>query len=288
MKQNKRIEYIRVIDHERYQSYQQTNPTWVKLHRSLLDSYRYRSLNDPTKYLFLGLIIAQSWDRYGIPNDKKYLRDMLGIKSKTIDIQALVEVGLIELVDGEDQKNFTGSNKKIVSETETETEKRREDPKKCKAQRKRRALSFDFIHYDEIRDAFKTAHPKSDVKKQSACEELSKIETIDGYRPDEIRNALIWCLTKEPQGEGFTWRKQIKSIHKNRLRTKCKNGASKFQNIYDAWQESQSKTAAPGAGLEPWQLEARKKQHARDEANAAELAAAKAAHEARQKAKENE
>lgn len=71
---------------------------------------------------------------------------------------------------------------------------------------------------------------------EAGADVIVKLETLDGYTPDEIQTVIRWALADSvPQSGGFCWAKNVQSGAS--LRNK-KNGAgdvTKFAKIYNAW-----------------------------------------------------
>mgnify|MGYP001592758920 CR=1 FL=1 len=124
------MQYIHIINWQKYQHYKNRRPPWIKLYSKLLRKYEFLCLQDDSKLLLIFLWLLASTieqDDPLIPSDVSYLKQQLPLKGK-INLQPLVQQGFIELIAGCKQND---SNLPQIeapyTETETETEKKRKE-----------------------------------------------------------------------------------------------------------------------------------------------------------------
>jgi hypothetical protein len=91
--------YVRVVNLAKHQHYKERRPPWIKLHRTVLESYRFGKLDDASKWLALGVALLASESDNCIPMDPEWIAKRLQMHS-TPNFDALLSVGFIERCDG--------------------------------------------------------------------------------------------------------------------------------------------------------------------------------------------
>lgn len=95
--------------------------------------------------------------------------------------------------------------------------------------------------YPKINRAILRNHPKAIIPEKDTQQELkakkalAALAKLDKYTEDEICKTLNWVLNLEPDGGGFTWRDQFRSITQLR---EVKGGATKFTKMCDAFKKA--------------------------------------------------
>lgn len=117
------MEYLRVKNWSQFQHYNDRNPPWIKLHRTLLDDYEFSCLQDASKaHLILIWLFASQRDGL-VPNQPKFLKMKLGL-DKEPNLKWLIDHGL--LIPEQDASNVLAECKQdapLVEESTNTTEK---------------------------------------------------------------------------------------------------------------------------------------------------------------------
>ena len=142
------MNYLRVRNWEKFQHYKDRTPPWIKLHRDLLNDYKFSCLQDASKlHLILIWLLASQLDNR-IPADPTWIARRINVNNK-IDLNSLIKYGFLE-----PEHNASNALAKRSLETETykqETERAVQLPEKQKATRRKR-LSTDWILTDHLRE----------------------------------------------------------------------------------------------------------------------------------------
>jgi hypothetical protein len=120
------MQYIRIVNWEKFQQYKDREPKWIKMHRSLLKDYEFNKLSDNHKahLMLIWLLAAETGNE--IPFDEKWIQDQIQAKSK-INLKMLISSGFIETYTP--VQDCTENEEDVYLETEKrqrreETEKR--------------------------------------------------------------------------------------------------------------------------------------------------------------------
>jgi len=125
----KKMNYLRVINLEKFQHYKHRNPPWIKLHNSIMDNYHFACLQDASKLHLILIWLLASRTNNTIPDDSEWIRRRIGVSSK-VDVESLVSHGFIERYsDASKMLASCVQNADSERETETETEKTPLPPK---------------------------------------------------------------------------------------------------------------------------------------------------------------
>jgi uncharacterized phage protein (TIGR02220 family) len=124
--------YYRIKNWERFQHYKDRNPPWIKLHRDLLASETWVSVDDASRVLAIAcMLIAAATDNQ-IPDNPRYIQRVAYLSAPP-DFSALVDIGFLEVlteqsVTANASKSLASASKPLAiasasaQETETETE----------------------------------------------------------------------------------------------------------------------------------------------------------------------
>lgn len=126
------MKWLTVKNWAEFQHYADRNPTWIKLHRALLDDYEFCALPDHSKghLVLVWLFASQQGGR--VPADPQFLTKKLGL-NRAVDLDQLIASGFLIASD----PLALGENKSL----------REQKPKS-----KRRPLPDDFGIGDEVRE----------------------------------------------------------------------------------------------------------------------------------------
>lgn len=129
--------YYRIKNWERFQHYKDRNPPWIKLHRDLLASETWVSVDDASRVLAIACMLLAAATDNKIPDNPRYVQRVAYLSAPP-DFAPLVEVGFLELL--KDQEVTDAASKKLAAasneqakrtasaqetEAEAETEKKR-------------------------------------------------------------------------------------------------------------------------------------------------------------------
>jgi hypothetical protein len=92
------MKLIRVMGWEKYQHYKDRNPPWIKLHRELLTSNTWVSLDDAGRVLAIAIMMLAAATGNRIKAEPRYLMRVAYLNAEP-DLRPLVEVGFIEIID---------------------------------------------------------------------------------------------------------------------------------------------------------------------------------------------
>jgi hypothetical protein len=87
--------WLRVKNWERFQHYRKRNPPWIKLHRSILDDDRVKSLPLGTQMVLIYTWVVASIRHGVVPSDGHYWRGYLAISKPRRHLQRLVDKGFL-------------------------------------------------------------------------------------------------------------------------------------------------------------------------------------------------
>jgi hypothetical protein len=90
------MEYLGVVNFEKFQHYKTRNPPWIKLYASVLDNYEFGCLQDASKAHLMGIWLLASKTGNKVPADPEWIGKRIQ-SSEPVDLQPLMEHGFIEL-----------------------------------------------------------------------------------------------------------------------------------------------------------------------------------------------
>jgi hypothetical protein len=96
------VRYLSIKNYERYQHYKSkindtatpSTPTWIKLHRSVLNDYEFNCLDDVQRLHLILIWLLASQLRNRIPDDAKWVRQQIHATS-AVDLNSLVKAGFL-------------------------------------------------------------------------------------------------------------------------------------------------------------------------------------------------
>lgn len=115
-------QFLRVKNWKSFQQYKDRDPTWIKLHRSLLTDYDFDSLTELQQIHLVKIWLLAAKLNNQIPNDAKWVTRQIGAKSKP-DLNHLVTSGFLESYGNVHECTLTRSRE------ERREEKNREEKK---------------------------------------------------------------------------------------------------------------------------------------------------------------
>lgn len=86
--------YFYLPDFGRTQHYMGIDPTWIKLHRDILNNDAFISLEISARHAYFCLLLIAAARNNVIPNDRKYLKKMMRTDTEP-DIKPLFDCGLL-------------------------------------------------------------------------------------------------------------------------------------------------------------------------------------------------
>jgi hypothetical protein len=126
------MRYIVVKEWERYQHYKDRNPPWIKLHRELLTSNTWVTMDDASRVLAIAIMLLAAATGNRIPADPTYLMRVAYLNRKP-DWSKLVETGFIEII-GENGTLQADASTMLadasVLQADARPEKRREEERR--------------------------------------------------------------------------------------------------------------------------------------------------------------
>lgn len=116
-----------------HQHYADRNPSWIKLHRALLDDYEFCALPDHAKGHLVLIWLFASQHSGRVPNDARFLERKIGL-NKTLDLDQLVSAGF--LIPEHSASTalagcYQGASETLALEEERRGEKKRKKSKRC-------------------------------------------------------------------------------------------------------------------------------------------------------------
>ena len=118
--------YLRIVNWGSYQHYKRRSPPWIKLHRDLLTSRTWVSLDDASRVLAIASMLLAAEHDNEIPADPAYIQRRAYLHGRP-DFAPLIAVGFLEVVEkteGASKVLAHASNMhtNATPETEVETE----------------------------------------------------------------------------------------------------------------------------------------------------------------------
>lgn len=114
-------EVFAVVGWSDFQHYKDRDPIWIKLHRSLLDSYKWACLPDASRALLVGIWLLAARHDNRIPADPEWLRRRLHTEGP-VDLQILVDKDFIRMLSTGQQSAMLEREIEIEKEIEKEIE----------------------------------------------------------------------------------------------------------------------------------------------------------------------
>lgn len=98
------MEYFQIIDFEQLQNYKTRTPPWIKLQNSLLDTYYFTHLPEPTRYHVVAIMLLASRYQNVIPYDNEWIKQRIFADSD-IDLPYLEKIRFIKKLPSTDNNN---------------------------------------------------------------------------------------------------------------------------------------------------------------------------------------
>lgn len=114
--------FIRICQWDEFQHYKDRDPPWIKLHRKLLTSETWVTLDDASRVLAVALMLLAAGTDNKIPANPEYLTRVAYLNSAP-DWRPLVNVRFIDLID-ENGKPLATASTPIATDTECSSEER--------------------------------------------------------------------------------------------------------------------------------------------------------------------
>ena len=87
------MDFLKVKKWNEFQHYAKRNPPWIKLHRAILDDYKFCVLSDENKAHLMLLWLYASQNDGEVPNDPAHLENKLSCKG--LDLQIFIDAGFL-------------------------------------------------------------------------------------------------------------------------------------------------------------------------------------------------
>lgn len=182
--------YLRIREWARFQHYKDRDPPWIKLHRELLTSRTWVSLDDASRALAVALMLLAAGTDNKIPADAAYLKRVAYLNSDP-DWQPLVKTQFIDVVDDSgivlaDASAPLASGTKRSSEAEQRRDRAEESRDRHVAQEREGPVERIFAHWRSVH-----GHPKAslDTKRRrllrtalDSYSEADLCQAITGYK----------------------------------------------------------------------------------------------------------
>ena len=91
-------QFIRICQWEEFQHYKDRDPPWIKLHRKLLTSRTWVTMDDASRVLAIALMLLAAGTENKIPADGAYLTRVAYLNTEP-DWRPLLNIDFIELID---------------------------------------------------------------------------------------------------------------------------------------------------------------------------------------------
>lgn len=117
-------DYLTIPSLDKWQHYKDRCPPWIKLHRDMLNDYKFSCLPDASKAHLLSIWLLASQMDNEIPNDVDWIAKKINATDK-VDIKLLIDSGFILLVQ-DASKPIAKSKQSALVETEEEAEAKTE------------------------------------------------------------------------------------------------------------------------------------------------------------------
>lgn len=103
------MQKLRIKNWHKYQQYKDRNPTWFKVHKSMLTSRDWVLLDNDGRALMIALMMmACTFDDSLIPHDEDYICRVAYFKK--VNIKPLIDIGFLEVVLDDTEKYGNVSN----------------------------------------------------------------------------------------------------------------------------------------------------------------------------------
>jgi hypothetical protein len=152
------MDYLSVKNWKKFQHYKDRTPPWIKLHRDLLNDYKFSCLQDASKLHLILIWLLSSQLENKIPNDPAWIARRINIQG-TIDLNILIEYGFLEVL--QDASSALAKRSPETEAYKEESEREEAPPKKKKTARRSR-LSPDWKLTTKLRKYCQDKRPDLD------------------------------------------------------------------------------------------------------------------------------
>lgn len=121
------MKYFRIKNWDTYQHYKDRSPPWIKLHRELLTSETWVSLDDAGRVLAIAIMMLAAATGNKIPHNPAYVRRAAYLNSDP-DFSALFDMGFIEII--EENTEVASTKQADARPEESREEESREEEKR--------------------------------------------------------------------------------------------------------------------------------------------------------------
>jgi hypothetical protein len=169
------MQYIVVKEWKIYQHYKDRNPPWIKLHRELLTSNTWVTMDDASRVLAIAIMLLAAATGNRIPADPAYLMRVAYLNKKP-DWSKLLQVGFIEII-GENETVQADASTALagasVLQADARPEKRREEERR-----------EDIVQFDEFWNSYprRQARRNAEAAYRSALKRASHGEILQGLK----------------------------------------------------------------------------------------------------------
>ena len=184
-------QFLRIREWKRFQHYKDRDPPWIKLHRELLTSQTWVSLDDASRVLAVALMLLAAGTDNNNPADAAYLKRVAYLNGEP-DWIPLLRTQFVELVD-EIGNPLALASTALAKRTECSSEESRGEAEQRRAEETHVELKLDSGPVNRVFDHWRSEyrHPKAtlDPKRRKAIQraleaydEATVCAAIAGYK----------------------------------------------------------------------------------------------------------
>ena len=214
------MKYYRIKNWQQYQHYKDRNPPWIKLHRELLTSETWVSLDDASRVLAIASMMLAAATGNKIPSNPDYLRRVAYLHSDP-NLSQLLEIDFIEFID--EKVNIASTLLADASNTHTNAR-----PEKSRAEHKEHVS--DSPTSDRFVEFWKAYPPSSRKVAKSTCGKKWVAKKLDRFA-DEIIADVVSKSDSKQWRDGFS---PAPLTYLNQERW----GDDPVKSVLDDWRES--------------------------------------------------
>ena len=96
------MRYLTVKNWRDFQHYKKRSPPWIKLHRLIIEDYKFSKLKDKTKAHLMLIWVLASGTEGRIPHDAKFIADKISA-TEPVDLDAMIAAGFLIEDEGASQ-----------------------------------------------------------------------------------------------------------------------------------------------------------------------------------------
>lgn len=139
---------IKIKNWRSYQSYTDRRPSWIRLHKALLDDYEFQLMSDKARALLPMLWLLASEDEDPVSGLIRFSYEVVSFRLR---IEKKELISIIEELCGSGFIEIIPAEKYVCNESVT-SEERREDTEKIRGDRPRRTKTDQKLELDEIKE----------------------------------------------------------------------------------------------------------------------------------------